>query len=185
MAYWFGAADAQTQKERDEEIRHGFGGDVERATRGELDGWAATPGGRLALILLLDQFSRNIYRGTARAFAGDARALALVRDGMRSGAYESLSSLQRLFFYMPLQHAEDPAVQEESVRRIAALARDAPAPVQPMLESCVPYAIAHRDIVRRFGRFPHRNAILGRASTPEESAYLAADAPDFGQPAQR
>jgi uncharacterized protein (DUF924 family) len=181
FADWFGGGGPEAQRRRDDEIRSEFGADVARASRGELDDWAATPLGRLALVILLDQFPRNIYRGRPEAFALDTKALALTREGIRLGTDRELSPLQRFFFYMPLQHAEDLDVQEESVRQFESLLQDAPAELRAVLEGGVRYATLHRDILRQFGRFPHRNAILGRASTPAEQAYLAGNAPDFGQ----
>ena len=164
-------------------MRARFGGLVERALRGELDSWADTARGRLALILVLDQFPRNIFRGTARAFGGDAAALTLTLEGTKAGMDRGLSACERVFFCMPLQHAESLAMQERAVQVFRAIAREADDRERAFAESCVPYAVAHLDIIRRFGRFPHRNAIHGRESTPAERAYLAAGAPDFGQPA--
>jgi uncharacterized protein (DUF924 family) len=182
MKFWFGMDTAAEIRAQDELIRSRFADLVDRALRGELDSWAASPQGRLALILVLDQLPRNIHRGTARAFAGDAAALALTLEGIKSGADRLLDACERVFFCMPLQHAESLAMQEKAVEVFGSLARAADDEQRAFVESCVPYAIVHRDIVRRFGRFPHRNAILGRESTPAERAYLAADAPDFGQP---
>jgi uncharacterized protein (DUF924 family) len=182
MKFWFGMDTAAEVRAQDELIRSRFADLVDRALRGELDSWAASPQGRLALILVLDQLPRNIHRGTARAFAGDAAALALTLEGIKSGADRLLDACERVFFCMPLQHAESLAMQEKAVEVFGSLARAADDEQRAFVESCVPYAIVHRDIVRRFGRFPHRNAILGRESTPAERAYLAADAPDFGQP---
>ena len=181
MKFWFGMDTAAEIRAQDELIRSRFAELVEQALRGELDSWAASPHGRLALILVLDQLPRNIHRGTARAFAGDAAALALTLEGIESGADRMLDACERVFFCMPLQHAESLAMQEKAVEVFGSLARAADDEQRAFVESCVPYAIVHRDIVRRFGRFPHRNAILGRESTPAERAYLAADAPDFGQ----
>jgi uncharacterized protein (DUF924 family) len=126
--------------------------------------WAAEP---LAEILLLDQFTRNIFRDTVRAFAGDERALALARQFVASGADLALHPLQRWFAYLPYEHAEDLAAQDEAVRLIGALAAADPGHGQAL-----DYALRHRDVVRRFGRFPHRNAVLGRASSAAEIAYL-------------
>ncbi|HSC09200.1 MAG TPA: DUF924 family protein [Steroidobacteraceae bacterium] len=182
MKFWFGMDTAAEVRAQDELIRSRFADLVDQAVRGELDSWAASPQGRLALILVLDQLPRNIHRGTARAFAGDAAALALTLEGIKSGADRLLDACERVFFCMPLQHAESLAVQEKAVEVFGSLVRAADDEQRAFVESCLPYAIVHRDIVRRFGRFPHRNAILGRESTPAERAYLAADAPDFGQP---
>jgi uncharacterized protein (DUF924 family) len=181
MRFWFGMDTAAEIRAQDDLIRSRFADLVDQAFRGRLDWWAASPQGRLALILVLDQFPRNIHRGTARAFAGDAAALALALEGIKSGADRLLDACERVFFCMPLQHAESLAMQEKAVEAFGSLVREADDEQRAFVESCVPYAVVHRDIIRRFGRFPHRNAILGRDSTPAERAYLAADAPDFGQ----
>ncbi len=181
---WFGN-DAGEQQAFDDAIRRQFGADVDAALRDELDSWAPDAHGRLALILLLDQFTRNIFRGTGRAFSGDAAALQLVLDGMTLGADLRLEPLERMFFCMPLEHAEDAGVQNRGVEAFQRLAANAPPHLRALLGGCVHFARAHRDIVVRFGRFPHRNAALGRASTPAEREYLAGDAPDFGQSAAR
>lgn len=180
MRFWFGGDTQEQQLQRDAEIRARFGELMARAERGELDAWADGPRRRLALILLLDQFPRNVYRGTARAFATDDRALALALSGMQAGADAALSPAERMFFYMPLQHAESPEVQEESVAAFRRLLAEAPQESSAVFEASLKYAELHRDIVRRFGRFPYRNRVLGRATTPEELAWLR-DAPTFGQ----
>lgn len=173
---WFSGGEAFDQRCSD-----GFSETLAAATRGRLDHWKATPRGRLALIVLLDQFSRNIYRGTAAAFAQDAQALTLCREGIELGHDLQLSPIERTIFYMPLEHAEDGEIQALSVRHFEALAAHAPAPLRTLLQANVDYVHNHRDIIEAFGRFPHRNAVLGRQSTPEEEAYLANDAPRFGQ----
>lgn len=178
MGIWFGAGDPT---ERDREIAMRFGDLVERALAGELAAWADSPRQRLALILLLDQFTRQVFRGSGRAFEGDAAAVALALDGMQKGADAALGPAQRLFFYMPLQHCESADVQEESVAAYRRLAAEVPAELQPTFASALDYAQRHRDIVARFGRFPHRNAALGRASTLEEQAWLASGGERFGQ----
>ncbi|HJS21355.1 MAG TPA: DUF924 family protein [Steroidobacteraceae bacterium] len=180
--FWFGMGqDAAEIAALDDLIRSRFAHLFEQGLRGELGSWAGSPRGRLALIILLDQFSRNIHRGTARAFAGDAAALALTTEGLKTGADRLLSAYERVFFCMPLQHAESLAMQEKAVEAFRSLVHEADEQQRAFVESCVPYALQHRDIIRRFGRFPHRNAILGRASTLAERAYLVAGAPDFGQ----
>lgn len=176
MERWFGS-DAAV----DEQMRLDFGDLVERALRGELDGWAATAEGRLALILLLDQFCRNIYRGTARAFDGDKRALKLCAEGSIKGDHKSLSPIQKVFFFMPLQHTESADVQAKSVRIYNALAEGVSETLRETFRAFAEFAELHRDIIEQFGRFPHRNRHLGRANTAEEDAFLAADAPTFGQ----
>lgn len=176
MERWFGSDPAL-----DQQIRAEFGPLVERALAGELDGWAASAEGRLALILLLDQFCRNIHRGTAMAFAGDRRALKLCIEGSMGNEYRTLSPVQRVFFFMPLQHAESAGVQDKSVRIYNALAEGVSDTLRETFLTFAQFAELHRDIVARFGRFPHRNRVLGRSNTPEEDSYLAADAPSFGQ----
>lgn len=151
----------------DRAIRERYGALVERALAGGLREWEAEPQGALARILLLDQFTRNTGRGTAQAFAGDAQALELARQLVEQGRDAVLPPIQRQFVYLPYMHAEDLAVQEQCVVLYQALAaRD------PALGNALDYAIQHRDIVARFGRFPHRNQPLGRTTTPEEAEFL-------------
>jgi uncharacterized protein (DUF924 family) len=155
---------------------------VRRAASGRLSAWAATSEGRLALILLLDQFPRSLHRGTADAFAHDVQALALAREGIAAGADRELSPFARMFFYMPLQHAESLPLQQESLRMFRALAREpAPEHVRSALAEALRYAELHADIIARYGRFPHRNPSLGRASTAAEEAFLRGGGPTFGQ----
>jgi uncharacterized protein (DUF924 family) len=135
----------------------------------------------LSLILLLDQFPRNIFRGTARAFAYDSRALALTLSGMQSGADAALDAAERIFFYMPLQHAESREVQDESVAACRRLLAEAPAELRPSFAAVLEYAEHHRSVIERFGRFPHRNRVLGRESTPAEEAWLSVSGERFGQ----
>ena len=163
MARWFGG-DAAT----DADCRRRFASTLDAAARGELDDWTTTPRGRLALIVVLDQFSRNVHRGTSRAFAQDARALALCLDGLARGDDRALAPEERAFFYLPLEHAEDAAMQARSVACFEALAAEA-----PEQSEFLPFAREHRDVIARFGRFPSRNATLGRRSTPDEEAFLA------------
>lgn len=176
MERWFGSDPALDQR-----IGEEFGGLVEDAIEGKLDDWAKTTEGRLALILLLDQFCRNIHRGTARAFAGDKRALRLCVEGSMNNDYRTLPAIQRVFFFMPLQHAESSAVQDKSVRIYNALAEGVSETLRETFLTFAQFAELHRDIVEQFGRFPHRNRHLGRTNTPEEEAFLATDAPRFGQ----
>jgi uncharacterized protein (DUF924 family) len=175
-AWWF-AVDAA----RDARLRSRFGSLLRDAADARLGAWSATPRGRLALILLLDQLPRNCYRGTAAAFATDAQALAETQRGLVRADDRALDPWERTFFYMPLQHAEDAAVQRQSVDCYARLAAEVPAAARATFEGTLEYARLHCEIVLRFGRFPHRNAVLGRSSTPVEQAWLAAGAPDFGQ----
>jgi uncharacterized protein (DUF924 family) len=165
----------------DAEIRSRFAPVYAAAVAGELAGWEQTARGTLALIILLDQFSRNMYRGQPRAFAEDTVAQRLCLDGIEQELDVPLSPVERGFFYMPLQHSEIAHVQELSVRQYEQLLQSSEPAWQPLLRSMLDYACEHRDIVHRFGRFPHRNAILGRASTAEELAFLAEGGPDYGQ----
>ena len=157
--HWFSGA-----KSLDIVMRRRFATWVDAALHGEFDHWAATPRGRLALILLLDQFTRNIHRGTAAAFAGDAKAQALVLEGLDAGMDAPLSLSERQFFYMPLVHAEDRRLQALSLEKFAAFLAEA--------QSIVGHQKRHAAVIERFGRFPTRNAALGRPSTPDEEAFL-------------
>ncbi|HEY3786583.1 MAG TPA: DUF924 family protein [Steroidobacteraceae bacterium] len=177
---WFGSH-SPSQPQRDELIRVEFSDLLDRAARGELAGWADSPRRRLSLIILLDQFSRQIHRGTARAFACDTQALGLALSGMQSAADAALNVVERIFFYMPLQHAEQSEVQDESVAAFTRLLGEAPMELRATFEDSLESAHKHRELVRHFGRFPHRNAILGRSSTPEEAAWLQENPSAFGQ----
>jgi uncharacterized protein (DUF924 family) len=153
----------------DDTIRERFGAAVAAALAGDLTDWDDEgPGGALARILLLDQFTRNIYRGQARAFSGDALALAAARGLVDSGADLLLSPWRRAFVYMPFEHAEDEATQQQSVDLFARLQAAA-----PETEHMLDFAQRHQEVIARFGRYPHRNALLQRPSTPEEMAWLA------------
>lgn len=186
LAYWFGpqveadgaypAADVERWfgdgRKRDDEIRQRFGELHAEAIGGVLDGWVESPSGRLGLILLFDQLSRHLYRETPTAFSFDARAQALVLDGLARGDDLRLAPIERVFFYLPLEHAEDLELQERSVTLFTAL-HDSLAPeIQPAYAGFVDYAVRHRDVIARFGRFPDLNAILARPSTDEETAFL-------------
>lgn len=165
----------------DHEIQKEFGNDVDRASEGSLNHWSHQPHGRLALILLLDQFRRNIYRGTAKAFAKDKVALKLCVEGAMAKIDKGLTPIERVFFYMPLQHTESAKVQAKSCELFNKLA-DAVSPTsRETFCTIAQFAELHRDIVDQFGRFPHRNRLLGRRNTPEEDKYLAGDNIDFGQ----
>ena len=183
LDFWFGVDDVprkawfQRRDAFDAEIRRRFGDTIARALRGELDAaWHADRDGLLAGIVVLDQFTRNAFRGTPRAFDGDAAARVLARrvlDGGLDAAPPSWSPLRRQIVLMPLVHAEGLALQEESVRRFRALADEAEGgPHAVTLRDALDYAERHREVIRRFGRFPHRNEILGRASRPEEVEFL-------------
>jgi uncharacterized protein (DUF924 family) len=177
---WF-EANPQLMGQQDELIRSEFQGLVERAGRGELAGWADSPRRRLSLIILLDQFPRHVYRGTPRAFACDPEALALALSGMQSAADAALNIVERLFFYMPLQHAEATEVQDESVSAYRRLVTESPTELKSTFEASLQAAEEHRALIRQFGRFPHRNRLLSRDNTPEEEAYLKKAGPNFGQ----
>jgi uncharacterized protein (DUF924 family) len=156
----------------DETIREHFGNLWRQAEAGDLDDWAETPQGRLALILLLDQAPRHIHRGTTAAFAQDYRAQALTLAGMAQGHDRELWPIQRLFFYLPLEHAEDLALQEQSVIAFTQLRNEAPMTLKEDFEGFLDYARRHHEVIAHFGRFPDLNVILGRDSTPEELAFL-------------
>jgi uncharacterized protein (DUF924 family) len=177
---WF-EANPQLLGQQDELIRSQFQELVERAGRGELAGWADSPRRRLSLIILLDQFPRQIYRGTPQAFAFDPEALSLTLSGMQSAADGALNLIERLFFYMPLQHTESTEVQDESVSVYRRLVAESPPELRSTFEGVLEWAQKHRTLIRQFGRFPHRNRILGRESTPEETAYLKNSGETFGR----
>ena len=175
LDFWFGPAPLAQRAEWfrkdaafDAAIRERFADAIAAALAGDLDAWAATPQGALARIVVLDQFTRNAFRDSARAFAGDARALAAACALAERGDDRRLAPLERVFAYLPFEHAEDTAMQVRSVALFSALAREVPA-----LAGFEDYAHRHAVVIERFGRFPHRNAVLDRASTPEEAAYLA------------
>ena len=181
MRMWFaGEESRQERRERDDAMRAEFVSRVEAALAGELASWADGPRRRLSLIILLDQFPRNIYRGSARAFEGDEQALGLALSGMQSGADAALDPVERIFFYMPLQHSESSAVQDEAVAAFRRLLDEAPQALHDCFARNLRYAELHASIINRFGRFPHRNRLLGRASTPQETVYLEG-AGGFGQ----
>ncbi|WP_234413992.1 DUF924 family protein [Ideonella sp. A 288] len=178
LDFWFGPADdpgharsrpAWFKKDAafDAQIRERFGPLIEQALGGALADWAASPRSAVAQVLVLDQFTRNAFRDSARAFAGDALALATAQTLVASGQDRPLTGVQRQFVYLPFEHAEDLPMQREALRLFGALGADA-----PDLAGLLDWAQRHHDIVARFGRFPHRNAALGRASTAEEAAFL-------------
>lgn len=173
LSFWFGTADlAQPIEFReawfkrddafDQDIRASFSNEVESALRGELDGMAETAQGALALLLLLDQFTRNLFRGTAKAFAGDAPASKIAKQALARGFDAAMSPNHRIFLYLPFEHSEQIADQERSVALFATL-NDPRA---------YDYAVRHKEVIDRFGRYPHRNEVLGRPSTPEEIEFL-------------
>lgn len=152
----------------DEEIRLKFG----HLLQENLDDWSIDPRGRLAQIIVLDQFSRHIYRNTPQAFAFDIQSMNLTLEGIKSGMDKKLFPVERGFFYMPLQHIEDVRVQEASIEAYSNLVEEAPDEVKPMCQEFLKYAKMHQEVIIRFGRYPHRNKILGRTSTPEEVEFL-------------
>ncbi len=184
LDFWFGAPDSPEfgrprapwfvkSAEFDALIRDRFLATHEAAAAGALDAWASGPLAALALAVVLDQFPRNMFRGTPRAFAADARALALAREVVARGFDDVLLPVQRWFVYLPFEHAEALGAQRESLRLFEPFATDAAG------AGTFAYAMRHYAIVARFGRFPHRNALLGRESTPEELAFLAQPGSSF------
>lgn len=164
---WFG---------ENEELKEGlllsFKNDYHAATQGQLDNWATTPRGRLALIILLDQFSRCLYRNSPDAFAYDKLAQELCVEGLRSKMDQSLTLIERVFFYMPLVHSEDSKSQEKSIRLFQNLVSLSMTETTQVYQLFLAYAYAHFRVIKEFGRFPQRNTILGRESTESEIAFL-------------
>ncbi|WP_201316057.1 DUF924 family protein [Dyella sp. EPa41] len=177
LEFWFDPAAEVHWFDRDDafdaHVRERFGAALDAAVRGELDGWEATPEGWLALLIVLDQFSRNIYRDDARAWSHDAKAQALALAGVARGDDQRLAPLRRLFAYLPLEHAEDLSLQRHCVQLFERLVEPLSAGQRAQFENFLDYARRHHDVIERFGRFPHRNAVLGRPSTDAEQAYLA------------
>jgi uncharacterized protein (DUF924 family) len=182
LDFWFGPLDAAGMSDPDREkrwfrggadidrhCREHYTGLVESAVAGGLTGWSDSAEGLLARVLLLDQFTRNIYRGTPAAFAGDELAIALARDAVATGRDRGMPTIHRVFLYVPYEHSEQLAIQDEGVALFDELLASSG---QAVVAGYRDYAIAHRDVIARFGRFPHRNAILGRESSPEELAHL-------------
>jgi uncharacterized protein (DUF924 family) len=167
MKRWYRGGDAE-----DAAIRTRFADTVERALAGELDGWAQTPRGRVALILLLDQMTRALFRETARAFAGDARAQQLALEMLEAGAEAELSFEERHFVFMPLLHAEDAGLLDRFNALFPRALATVPAWARPPFGDGIEQGAKYRDVIARFGRFPHRNLALGRRSTPEEVEFL-------------
>lgn len=164
---WFVKSD-----QTDNLIQEQFGDLVDEALSGGLTQWEADIRSRLALIILLDQFTRNIYRGKANAFRGDTRAYHLAMDALDQGMDRELKLIERVFLYLPLEHWESMSAQDLSVAAFRRLHKESSDAFRPHAEGFVDYAIRHRDVIVQFGRYPHRNHILGRASTPEELAFL-------------
>jgi len=174
LDFWFGPAPHAVRDEWfrkdaafDALIRDRFGRDVASAQAGAFDDWCATPHGALARVVLLDQFTRNIHRDTALAFAGDAVALATADEAVARGYDRALDRYERWFLYMPFEHAESWPMQERSLALFGALARETGE------TGALEWAQKHAEVIRRFGRYPHRNEVLGRASSDEEMAFLA------------
>lgn len=193
LRYWFGKLDAQgyaaddrnklwfqSDSATDDYIRSEFGDTVEQALAGELDHFADTPRGRLALIILLDQFTRNIYRGSSKAFSGDHKACTLTKQGLTLEHDQALAPAERVFFYIPLEHSENLADQKYCVALYQQMLDQAPPEHRARVQSNLDYAIKHQEIIEQFGRFPHRNKVLARTSTPQEQVYLE-NANTFGQ----
>jgi uncharacterized protein (DUF924 family) len=173
LAFWFGASphrarDVWFRKDStfDASIRERFGAAIDKALAGAYGDWCMTAQGALARVLLLDQFTRNVFRDSAKAFAGDARALATAQDALARGYEATLDPFERWFLYMPFQHSEDRLMQNRSMELFGALASE------PGFDGPLRYARNHAAIIERFGRFPHRNAVLGRESTAEEREFL-------------
>lgn len=168
QAQWFQKNDAF-----DAEMRERFLPTIESALAGGLADWSDTAEGWLARLIVLDQFTRNTFRGNPKSFAGDPLALALAEQGIAAGLDQQLPPMARIFCYLPLEHSEDQRMQQRSVALFQALA-DAPgAQPEPFFASTLDFAHKHLDLIERYGRFPHRNPILGRTSTPEELDYLS------------
>lgn len=175
LRFWFGAGSDYGKSRKawfeknpdfDRDIGAKFLALCEQAASGALDRWQALPGECLALVIVLDQFPRNLFRGEARAFGSDARALGAARRAIDGGYDAGMLPVERLFLYLPFEHSES---LDDQWRSLALIGRLAP---WPETADVFPYAVRHWEIVRRFGRFPHRNAALGRASTPEELEFL-------------
>jgi uncharacterized protein (DUF924 family) len=173
---WYGGSE-----DLDNEIRAQFAPWLQKAKAGLLTDWTVTAQGTLALVLLLDQFSRNIHRGEGEAFVGDEQALVIVKAGIEDGVDRQLSWVQRSFFYMPFEHSEQLSDQDRVVALFEQLLQQAPDAGAKYLQSCLSFARHHREIIQQFGRFPHRNASLQRESTAQELAYLTDGGARFGQ----
>ncbi|WP_413111660.1 DUF924 family protein [Thaumasiovibrio sp. DFM-14] len=193
LDFWFGEMDGEVTRinrnklwfggdeESDTVITEKFREWVSRASLGQLSDWCETPRGTLALIILLDQFSRNIYRGLSAAFRHDPFALAICRKGLSVNFDQALMPIERVFFYLPLQHSESLDDQEESIFRFDQLRKQVSPDHKQLFEGFYQYALRHYHIVRDFGRFPHRNAACGRLSTLAEMDWLAVSGERFGQ----
>jgi len=185
LEWWFGSAESPSQidkeknalwfgkkKSQDTDAQQRFGVLVDQALAGGLSEWTESPQGWLALVLLLDQLPRMIFRDTPQSYSGDTRAQAVVSDGLKLERDLALSPLQRTFIYLVLEHTERLDAQDEAVRRFTESIPLLPENERGYLIQTRDYAIKHRVVIERFGRFPHRNEVLGRASTPEEVEFL-------------
>ncbi|WP_372522835.1 DUF924 family protein [Sulfuricaulis sp.] len=192
LRYWFGNSvdEAEVIREKsglwwkknpdvDDEIRRRFEPMLESEIKGELTSWGNSPRGQLARILLLDQFPRNMYRGTARAFAYDERARRLAREALEQGVDRMLRPVERVFIYLPFEHSEDTQDQATGVRLFEALLEEVPATLKQPFQNFLDFAKKHKEIVDGFKRFPHRNTLLGRDSTPEELEFLKGPGSSF------
>jgi uncharacterized protein (DUF924 family) len=194
LAFWFGdaardpaALDARNElwfggsEQTDAEIRERFGAEIEEAASGELDSWLSEPRSALALVILLDQFPRNVWRGGARAFSCDAKALAVARRSVAVGHLAALAPIEQCFLVLPFQHSEALDDQREQLRLYREVEHACGAEWKPTLGVHVEFAARHLAVIERFGRFPHRNRALGRESNGEELAYLDGGGETFGQ----
>jgi uncharacterized protein (DUF924 family) len=172
---WFVQRDAF-----DRSIETRFGSLPDRALRGEFDGWSRQPRSALALVLVLDQFPRNLYRGNPRSFESDSKACEIALFAIGAGFDQNLHPLEASFLYLPLEHSEDLLLQDRSVELFGKLVSRVPVDLRPMFDQFSAYAIRHREVIREFGRFPHRNAVLRRRSTREELTYLESGGETFG-----
>lgn len=185
LEWWFGSAESPSaaskakgklwfgkKKSQDSEAQQRFAGQVEQALAGGLSEWATTPHGWLALVLLLDQLPRMIFRNTPKAFAGDTRAQTIVEEGLALGFDQQLSAIQNTFIYLVLEHSEDLGHQDQAVALLSDLLDLQPDVDRPVIASNLDYAKKHQQVIARFRRFPHRNAVLGRESTAEEILFL-------------
>ncbi|MCB9519567.1 MAG: DUF924 domain-containing protein [Myxococcales bacterium] len=191
LSTWFGPTGAPDYPQRNDKLWWGkdpaadaalrarFGETLDAAGRGELEPWLETPRGHLAVVILLDQLSRNIHRDTAQMYALDDEAVDLVLRGLEAGVDRALAPRERVFFYMPLMHAESVPLQRKCVRLFRRLADGVPEGERAAYSGNVDFAIRHLEIVERFGRFPHRNAILGRVSTDDEAQFLTQPGSSF------
>jgi uncharacterized protein (DUF924 family) len=175
VGLWFAA-----NAEFDREIGNRFASLPERALCGEFDAWLRRSESALALILILDQFSRNLFRDSAGAFMFDAKARETAAVSLDAGFQDELEAIQAVFLYLPFEHSEEAADQERSVTLFEQLVSRAPPGLERTFQNFADHARRHRDVVQRFGRFPHRNAVLGRHSSPEELDYLDSGGESFG-----